>query len=475
VPSSAPPLRPPVRGALDAPWVAALGLALLAALRFSWRTGEPLTGDSVRYAIVARDMLESGDWFHPLHGGEPYFHKPPLVPWLGALSMALFGKGVAAVSLPSALAGIGVVLAAWRVASRYGGPVAGLLAGLGLVLTPSFARVTGTFRMDSLLLLSSVGALAAFERARTRPAWHAAGWALVAVGVLAKGTPGLYPLAILAAASLLTRDGRPFTDRRFWLAAPAFLLLLAPWYVHMTSTYGRSFWGVHLGREVGDRFALSAAGRTTAEFLWESLRFPALLAPLGALGAFLAWRDGRADPALRRAAALGIAWSAGVFLGQAFNLNGFARHMYSTFVALAAFSGYGLARLLRGRVRPAWVAAPLLAAGVGWLGLRVARVPEVGVPRASEQAAVLDAVDREVPHDPVLVFARRENEASDFLRFHRDRASVRLTAPELEARLAGPRTEPLRVLVDDAGRRDAESRKARFLAKADTFSLVEYP
>ena len=60
-------------------------LLVLAALR-------PLAlPDEGRYAEVGRWMLVSGDWLTPRLNGIPFFHKPPLMGWLEAASMAVFG------------------------------------------------------------------------------------------------------------------------------------------------------------------------------------------------------------------------------------------------------------------------------------------------------------------------------------------------------------------------------------------------
>ena len=62
-----------------------LVLLLLAALR-------PLSiPDEGRYADIGRWMLQSGDWLVPRFNGAPFFHKPPLLRWLRASPMALFG------------------------------------------------------------------------------------------------------------------------------------------------------------------------------------------------------------------------------------------------------------------------------------------------------------------------------------------------------------------------------------------------
>ncbi len=75
--------------------------------------------DEPRYAWIAREMQESGDWVTPRLYGKPWFEKPVLLYWGVALSFKLFGVSDAAARFPSAFAALLATLAmawlAWRV------------------------------------------------------------------------------------------------------------------------------------------------------------------------------------------------------------------------------------------------------------------------------------------------------------------------------------------------------------------------
>lgn len=60
--------------------------------------------DEPRYAQCSRQMLESGDWVLPRYLGDLRMAKPPLIYWLQATSMSLFGVNEFAARLPSAIA-----------------------------------------------------------------------------------------------------------------------------------------------------------------------------------------------------------------------------------------------------------------------------------------------------------------------------------------------------------------------------------
>jgi 4-amino-4-deoxy-L-arabinose transferase-like glycosyltransferase len=75
--------------------------------------------DEPRYAWIARDMAESGDWITPRLYGKPWFEKPPLYYWSAALSFKLFGVSETTARLPNAfyalLATLSLAWLAWRI------------------------------------------------------------------------------------------------------------------------------------------------------------------------------------------------------------------------------------------------------------------------------------------------------------------------------------------------------------------------
>jgi 4-amino-4-deoxy-L-arabinose transferase-like glycosyltransferase len=96
--------------------------------------------DEPRYAWIARDMAETGDWVTPRLYGKPWFEKPPLYYWGAAICFKLFGVSEAAARLPSAvsalLATLALALLAWRI---YGAETARWL----LLLLPTTVGMIG--------------------------------------------------------------------------------------------------------------------------------------------------------------------------------------------------------------------------------------------------------------------------------------------------------------------------------------------
>jgi 4-amino-4-deoxy-L-arabinose transferase-like glycosyltransferase len=98
--------------------------------------------DEPRYAWIARDMAETGDWVTPRLYGRPWFEKPPLLYWGGAIFFKLLGEDYPEVAarLPSAISALLATLAlAWLAWRTYGEECARWL----LLLLPTSVGMIG--------------------------------------------------------------------------------------------------------------------------------------------------------------------------------------------------------------------------------------------------------------------------------------------------------------------------------------------
>ena len=108
---------------LDVLWLLGIGLLLIGTglgLRDPWPPDEP------RFALVAQDMLRSGDFLFPRIGGDLYADKPPLYFWLIAAATALTGSLRVGFLLPSLLGGLGVITHVYGLVRLTQGRQAGL-------------------------------------------------------------------------------------------------------------------------------------------------------------------------------------------------------------------------------------------------------------------------------------------------------------------------------------------------------------
>ena len=96
--------------------------------------------DEPRYAWIARDMAESGDWVTPRLYGKPWFEKPVLYYWAAAVCFKLFGVNETSARLPSAVCALLATLALAWLALRLGG---WQMARWVLLLLPSTVGMIG--------------------------------------------------------------------------------------------------------------------------------------------------------------------------------------------------------------------------------------------------------------------------------------------------------------------------------------------
>jgi 4-amino-4-deoxy-L-arabinose transferase-like glycosyltransferase len=96
--------------------------------------------DEPRYAWIARDMQETGDWVTPRLYGKPWFEKPPLYYWGAALSFKFLGASETSAHLPSAISALLATLAlAWLALRLYGAETARWL----MLLLPTTVGMIG--------------------------------------------------------------------------------------------------------------------------------------------------------------------------------------------------------------------------------------------------------------------------------------------------------------------------------------------
>ncbi|HET7108745.1 MAG TPA: phospholipid carrier-dependent glycosyltransferase [Candidatus Acidoferrum sp.] len=134
------PASPPLSPAARLLWLALI-VATLYLCYFHNLGALGLVGpDEPRYAWIARDMQETGDYVTPRLYGKPWFEKPPLYYWSAALSFKLFGVSETTARLPSAIAALLATLAlAWLTLRLYGAETARWL----LLLLPTTVGMIG--------------------------------------------------------------------------------------------------------------------------------------------------------------------------------------------------------------------------------------------------------------------------------------------------------------------------------------------
>jgi 4-amino-4-deoxy-L-arabinose transferase-like glycosyltransferase len=220
---------------VDLMWLGGLWLLLIVTgigLRDPWPADEP------RFALIARDMVATGDWLVPRIAGDIYADKPPLFFWLIAAGLKLTGSLRWAVLLPSILAGLGTTLLVYDIARRLWSREAGLIAGVCLLFTVQFVLQARQGQIDATLCFwTTLSLYGLLHHLLLGPAWrwYVLGWFAAGLGVITKGV-GFLPLLALIPFALLRSDKwsprlRSGAYAKWWLGPLALLLAIGVWLV----------------------------------------------------------------------------------------------------------------------------------------------------------------------------------------------------------------------------------------------------
>lgn len=170
---------------------------------------EPWPSDEPRFVLVAKQMVESGDWLFPHRGQELYPDKPPLYFWALALSYQLIGDWRWSFLLPSLLSALLVIGLTFDLGKRLHDTRAGWWAGLAVLSCLQFAYQFKHAQIDPTLVALTTAALYALCRhllLGPDRRWLLAGGFFAGLGVITKGV-GFLPLLLFVPAVALRAHG----------------------------------------------------------------------------------------------------------------------------------------------------------------------------------------------------------------------------------------------------------------------------
>jgi 4-amino-4-deoxy-L-arabinose transferase-like glycosyltransferase len=305
--------------------------------------------DEARFALLAREGVEHGQWLLPRVRGVIYLNKPPLYFWTVGLLALPFGV-VDDVTAPLASVGCALVtlLAVVALGRRQWDPDIGLTAGFVLATAPFFYFMSHQVLSDMMLTAWLAWALYFLLRARqaAAPGRLLAGYYLCLAGALAtKGPAALMGLAA-ALAVVLAEDG--WRGLR-WLRLPMGLGILAlcslPWVLLYLLQSERSYVGGVVVGHYGEWYFREKPGSRLAAFggnLGRFLPWTLFLIP----GLWWWWRDRDA----RRRPLLG--WTVVIALAVSLSGEQRARYFLPVLPSLSVLVAEVLVRLPREGGRP---------------------------------------------------------------------------------------------------------------------------
>ena len=259
---STPQRRPPPARRWERP--ALLALLVGTAVLYLWNlSASGYANDFYAAAVQAGTQSWKAWLFGSLDSGNAItVDKPPASLWVMTLSARIFGFSSWSLLVPQALMGVASVALLHAAVRRWAGPVAGLLAGAALALTPAAVLMFRFDNPDALLVLLLVTGAYATVRAidavtvRASTWWLVAAGAAVGFGFLTKMGQALLVVPAFGLAYLVAGPPRLRTRLVQLLAALGSMIVSAGWFIALVELWPADSRPVH--RRLDDELAAGA-------------------------------------------------------------------------------------------------------------------------------------------------------------------------------------------------------------------------
>jgi 4-amino-4-deoxy-L-arabinose transferase-like glycosyltransferase len=260
-----------LRPLFQRPWVQIITLLVFCSLLFilgvgRWDLWNP---DEPRYAEVAKEMVEMGDWILMHVNGKTYEDKPPLFFWLIAFSSFLW-RGFTSFSarFPSAFLSTLTVLLTFFLGKKLYGSRTGFLSALILATSFEFAYLSTRANIDATLTFFTTASLLFFlqwyqhsktEGGEERDKRNLSIYGFyigMAFATLAKGPVGfILPLLVSLVYLLFQKDWKAMKRMRLLTGMALFIVIVLSWYLPAVLKGGQNFLNETLFHQTIDRFA----------------------------------------------------------------------------------------------------------------------------------------------------------------------------------------------------------------------------
>jgi 4-amino-4-deoxy-L-arabinose transferase-like glycosyltransferase len=194
----------------------------------------PLTGaDEPRYARIAEEMHDRGEWVTPELQGKPWLEKPPLYYWITKPFYSVFSSPEVAARVGSALCGLITALAVYWVGLTLWTPLAGFIGSAMLLTTLGLAGFGRSATTDMPFTCCLTLAMAILVIAVEKDiGWKVlAAYVFLGLAVLGKGpVAGILVAGVALAFWFLNERGGAMRRWRPLLGGLVALAVALPWF-----------------------------------------------------------------------------------------------------------------------------------------------------------------------------------------------------------------------------------------------------
>ena len=251
--------------------------------------------DASQYASISREMLERNSFLQIYDLGKDYLDKPPMLFWLSALSMKIFGIYDWAYRLPSFIFLMLALYATFKFAHLKYNQTVAYLAVLILASSQAFFLIAHDIRTDTMLMgwvALSIWLIAKWESSN---AWPDFAWAMVAIagGMMTKGPIALVvPVLAFAPQWFFEKKWAYFFKPIYLLGIVLIGILLIPmsWglYQQFDLQPGKLINNIPIQSGLRFYYWTQSFGRYTGENYYHEMSYPTFLLE-NMLWSFLPW------------------------------------------------------------------------------------------------------------------------------------------------------------------------------------------
>jgi 4-amino-4-deoxy-L-arabinose transferase-like glycosyltransferase len=250
--------------------------------------------DEGTYALVAREIIRTGDWLYLKIQGDPFLLKPPLGMWAIAISYQFCGISEFTTRLPCAiLTAIGVPVLyqiSYLLFDRKNPALLSALVYLTLLPVVRHGRLA---MLDGMSITCWLLALLCLLKARQQRRWSLGIGLMLGAIALTKGLLVIVFAAIGLLILIATKQTEILKSPYLWMGIIIGQVPVISWYLAQYERYGDNFIQVHFLAQAVDRLSQSVEDHQGPIWFYAfdiiEYTFPWLLFIPG--GTILAWRN----------------------------------------------------------------------------------------------------------------------------------------------------------------------------------------